>query len=78
MNSVWSIRLVRALFFFLFVFTGMIIAVGFELHGGLGALIGALAMGLLWLLDMILVMQPLVWRLDCFALGWSHALAFFS
>ncbi|MCX6856558.1 MAG: hypothetical protein NTV80_16825 [Verrucomicrobia bacterium] len=61
MNSIWSIRLVRALFFFLFVFTGMIIALGievpgelgFRVPGGLGALIGALAMGLLWLLDML-------------------------
>lgn len=53
MNSVWSIRLVRALFFFLFVFTGMTIALGFDLHGGLGALIGALVMGLLLLLDML-------------------------
>lgn len=51
MNSAWSIRLVRALFFALFVFTGLTIAVGLQLPAWTGALTGAAVMGLLLLLD---------------------------
>ncbi len=51
MNSAWSIRLVRALFFALFVFTGLTIALGLQLPAWTGALTGAAVMGLLLLLD---------------------------
>jgi uncharacterized protein YacL len=51
MNSSWSIRLVRALFFALFVFTGLTIAVGLQRPAWTGAVTGAAVMGLLLLLD---------------------------
>ncbi len=51
MNSAWSIRLVRALFFALFVFTGITIALGFQQPAWKGALTGAAVMGLLLALD---------------------------
>lgn len=54
MNSAWSIRLVRALFFALFVFTGITISLGLGQAAWIGALGGAAVMGLLLLLDMIL------------------------
>eukprot|EP01031_Cornospumella_fuschlensis_P012545 gene12545-15326_t len=54
MNSTWSIRLVRALFFALFVFTGITISLGFDQQPWIGALTGAAVMGLLLLLDIIL------------------------
>ncbi|HYF35805.1 MAG TPA: PIN domain-containing protein [Prosthecobacter sp.] len=54
MNSAWSIRLVRALFFALFVFTGITISLGFQQAPWVGALSGAAVMGLLLLLDMVL------------------------
>ena len=53
MNSKWSIRLVRALFFALFVFTGITIALGFQQPAWLGALTGAFLMGLLLALDLL-------------------------
>ena len=54
MNSAWSIRLVRALFFALFVFTGITIALGFQQPAWKGALTGATIMGLLLVLDVLL------------------------
>lgn len=54
MKSAWSIRLVRALFFALFVFTGIAITLGFQLPTWIGALTGAAVMGLLLALDFIL------------------------
>lgn len=53
MNSTWSIRLVRALFFALFVFTGITIALGFQQPAWTGAIGGAFVMGLLLLLDIL-------------------------
>lgn len=53
MNSLWSIRLIRALFFAFFVFMGITIALGFQQPAWLGAVTGALAMGLILLLDTI-------------------------
>lgn len=53
MNSTWSIRLVRALFFALFVFTGITIALGFQQPAWMGALTGAAVMGLLLSLDIL-------------------------
>lgn len=53
MNSTWSIRLVRALFFALFVFTGITISLGFQQPAWVGALSGAAVMGLLLLLDLL-------------------------
>lgn len=54
MNSPWSIRLVRALFFSLFVFIGITIALGFDQPAWTGAVTGAVVMGMLMLLDMTL------------------------
>lgn len=51
MNSPWSIRLVRALFFPLFVFVGITISLGFQQPAWIGALTGATVMGLLLILD---------------------------
>lgn len=53
MNSPWSIRLVRALFFALFVFAGITIALGFQQPAWKGALTGAAVMGLLLALDVL-------------------------
>ncbi|WP_184207506.1 PIN/TRAM domain-containing protein [Prosthecobacter dejongeii] len=53
MNSMWSIRLVRALFFALFVFTGITISLGFQQPAWMGALTGAAIMGLLLALDIL-------------------------
>jgi len=53
MNSTWSIRLVRALFFALFVFTGITISLGFQQPAWMGALTGAAIMGLLLTLDIL-------------------------
>lgn len=55
MNSTWSIRLIRALFFAFFVFTGITVAVGFMQPAWLGAVTGALAMGLILILDTLFV-----------------------
>ena len=54
MNSAWSIQLVRALFFALFVFTGIAIALGFQFPAWIGALSGAALMGLLLVIDIVL------------------------
>lgn len=54
MNSPWSIRLVRALFFSVFVFIGITIALGFEQPAWIGAVTGAVVMGLLLALDTML------------------------
>lgn len=54
MKSTWSIRLVRALFFALFVFTGITIAWGFQQPTWMGAITGAVVMGMLLLLDILL------------------------
>ena len=54
MKSAWAIRLVRALFFALFVFTGIAIARGFMVPTWMGALTGAAVMALLLTLDAIL------------------------
>ncbi|MDZ4290029.1 MAG: hypothetical protein U0984_18835 [Prosthecobacter sp.] len=54
MNSTWAIRLVRALFFALFVFTGIAISLGLDQEPWIGAVSGAAVMGLLLLLDIIL------------------------
>lgn len=51
MNSTWSIQLIRALFFAFFVFTGITVALGFQQPAWIGAVTGALAMGLLIVLD---------------------------
>jgi uncharacterized protein YacL len=53
MNSTWSIRLIRALFFAFFVFTGITVALGFQQPAWLGAVTGAFAMGLILILDTI-------------------------
>jgi len=53
MNSVWSIRLVRALFLILFITLGVVAAMGIEQPWWFGAVIGGAAMGLLVLLDML-------------------------
>lgn len=53
MNSAWSIRLVRALFFPFFVFIGITISLGFQQPAWIGALTGATVMGLLLLLDIL-------------------------
>ncbi|TDU81323.1 uncharacterized protein YacL [Prosthecobacter fusiformis] len=53
MKSTWSIRLVRALFFALFVFTGITIALGFQQPAWIGATTGACIMGLLLVLDLL-------------------------
>lgn len=51
----WSIRLIRALFFAFFVFTGIAVALGFQQPAWLGAVSGALAMGLILALDTLFV-----------------------
>lgn len=53
MNSTWSIRLIRALFFAFFVFTGITVALGFQQPAWIGAVTGAVAMGLIVVLDSI-------------------------
>lgn len=55
MNSNWSIRLIRALFFAFFVFTGITVALGFQQPAWIGAVTGAMAMGLIVILDTIFV-----------------------
>lgn len=55
MNSTWSIRLIRALFFAFFVFTGITVALGFQQPAWLGAVTGAMTMGLILILDTIFV-----------------------
>jgi uncharacterized protein YacL len=54
MKQPWSIRLVRAVFFCLFVWMGMAIALGMEQPAWTGAATGAAAMALLVLLDSVL------------------------
>lgn len=54
MKTSWPIRLVRALFFAFSVFIGMAIAVGLQQEAWVGAVSGAVFMGLLMVLDMIL------------------------
>jgi uncharacterized protein YacL len=54
MNSAWAIRLVRALFFALFVFTGLTVSLGLQQPAWVGAVSGAVAMGVLMALDMVL------------------------
>jgi len=51
----WSIRLIRALFFAFFVFTGITVALGFQQPAWLGAVSGATAMGLILALDTLFV-----------------------
>jgi len=53
MNSVWSIRLVRALFFALFLIVGTAVSMRIQQPWWFGAVIGGAAMGLLILLDMV-------------------------
>lgn len=53
--SSWSIRVVRAIFFALTVFTGIIIAHGLQYQAWTGALIGSAFMGLLLALDQLFV-----------------------
>ena len=53
MHSVWSIRLVRALFLALFIVIGIAVALGIEQPWWFGAVIGGVSMGLLIVLDMI-------------------------
>jgi hypothetical protein len=53
--SPWSIRVVRAIYFALTVFTGIIIAHGLQYPAWTGALIGAGFMGLLLTLDRLFV-----------------------
>lgn len=54
MKTSWPIRLVRALFFAFSVFIGMAIAVGLQQEAWVGAVSGAVFMGLLMLLDAVL------------------------
>lgn len=54
MKPSWSIRLVRALFFAFSVFIGIAIALGLEQEAWVGAVCGAVFMGLLMVLDVIL------------------------
>lgn len=54
MKTSWSIRLVRALFFAFSVFIGMAIAVGLGQEAWTGAVSGAVFMGLLMVLDLVL------------------------
>jgi hypothetical protein len=53
--SPWSVRVVRAVYFALTVFTGIIIAHGLQYPAWTGALIGAGFMGLLLTLDRLFV-----------------------
>ena len=53
MHSVWSIRLVRALFLALFIVIGIVVSLGIEQPWWFGAVIGGVSMGLLIVLDMI-------------------------
>jgi uncharacterized protein YacL len=53
MNSVWSIRLVRALFLALFMIVGVVVSIGIYQPWWFGAVIGGSSMGLLILLDML-------------------------
>ena len=53
MKTSWPIRLVRALFFAFSVFIGMAIAVGLQQEAWIGAVSGALFMGLLMILDAV-------------------------
>ncbi len=53
MNSRWSIRVVRALFFALLVFLGIAMALGFQQPAWVGAFSGAAFMGVLLVLDTI-------------------------
>lgn len=54
MKTSWSIRLVRALFFAFSVFIGIAIALGLQQEAWLGAVSGAVFMGLLMILDAVL------------------------
>ncbi|HRH95810.1 MAG TPA: hypothetical protein PLB55_07745 [Prosthecobacter sp.] len=54
MKTSWPIRLVRALFFAFSVFIGMAIAMGLQQDAWVGAVSGAVFMGLLMVLDVIL------------------------
>lgn len=54
MKTSWSIRLVRALFFAFSVFIGIAIALGLQQEAWLGAVSGAVFMGLLMVLDAVL------------------------
>lgn len=54
MKSSWTLRLVRAVFFTLSVFVGMVVALSFEQPAWAGALLGACFMLLLLLLDHVL------------------------
>ncbi len=53
MHSVWSIRLVRALFLTLFIVIGVVVSLGIEQPWWFGAVIGSFSMGLLIVLDMV-------------------------
>ncbi len=53
MKTSWPIRLVRALFFAFSVFIGMAIAIGLQQDAWIGAVSGAVFMGLLMVLDAI-------------------------
>jgi uncharacterized protein YacL len=53
MNSAWSILLARALFAALFMVIGIFVSLGIDQPWWFGAVIGATAMGLLVLLDML-------------------------
>lgn len=53
MKPAWSISLVRAIFFALFVFTGITISLGFLQPAWMGAVAGTAFMGLLLALDII-------------------------
>jgi uncharacterized protein YacL len=53
MKTPWPIRLVRALFFAFSVFIGMAIAVGLQQEAWIGAVSGAMFMGLLMVLDAV-------------------------
>lgn len=54
MKTSWSIRLVRALFFAFSVFIGIAIALGIQKEAWVGAVSGAIFMGLLMVLDKVL------------------------
>jgi len=54
MKGNWSIRVVRAIFFALSVFTGIAIALGFQEPAWVGALSGAAFMGILLVLDLVM------------------------
>ncbi len=51
MKPLWSIPLIRAIFFALFVFTGISIALGYQQPAWIGAVSGAVFMGVLMVLD---------------------------